>query len=166
MITRLAPLALEGVGTQDVESLASYVCRLAAAHAVGAWQVRKLLMGHVGPGPCWGRVKETRFEALCASTQGAVNLVAALEALTGQSNLSCGTLTKLQHVLSRRCDGLFFPRRRWCPECYRDDEARPFEPLHWRLQFIQRCPTHLTCSLTSVTNATGLSLTSALELQN
>lgn len=146
MKTVLAPLHLHGVGTPEVESLASFFCRLADVHQVSPRQLGKVLCNdsaylHCVNGPELRNVDLYAAMFCSYSAQTAV-LVQRLEKLTGAKNLMCGTLLRLRHVLSANQVGACVRRRRWCPVCYANSDDMCAEPLGWSILVMSRCPIH------------------------
>lgn len=137
----------EGLGTPEVECLASYIHRIAATHGVTLYQ----LLAHLGA--WWGaRVGgATPFTKRCQS--GRLNgyspdvevLVQALEEATGLDVLRSCTLLALRKVCAANSSGATKPSRAWCPICYAEAEALGtpvYDRLIWQIQGIDRCLTH------------------------
>ncbi len=151
--SRLHPLEPIDVGTPTVESLTSYVARLAAAHRV---PTGILLAQEVAPQV--SRYQGNQHQGLSRwffrvffNDTGAWNgmgimanePVHVLEALTGQHQLRFLTLLSWANVLPSR--GLLRTNKAWCPVCYDDWErcGKPiYEPLLWSLQVVTTCPFH------------------------
>lgn len=146
--TRLYRLAPIGVGTATVESLTSYVIRLAAAHSVYPshliyTEIRPLLgkaylglpssLSAIWPSGC----------AINATGPAALAWAQALETLTQRADLRYLTLLPWAEVLPH--GGLVRQRRAWCPICYDtwQQAGQPlYEPLLWRLQSVRVCLSH------------------------
>lgn len=134
-MTQLFPVSLMGVDTPWVESLASYVRRLALAHGVSARQLLLATLGVRAPGQLNG------YSGFAAT------VVERLGVLTGQVNLVHGTLLRLRHVLSVNAINSIAITRRWCPSCIADDldKNEPgYDPLFWSLKAVSLCPKHDT----------------------
>lgn len=132
-MTQLFPVPLLGVGTPWVESLASYVCRLALAHGVSARQLLLVTLGMRAPGQLNG------YSGFAAT------VVEGLGVLTGQVNLVHGTLLRLRHVLSVNAINSIAITRRWCPSCIADDldrNERGYDPLFWSIKAVSLCSKH------------------------
>jgi hypothetical protein len=144
---RLEPI---GVGSPMVESLTSYIMRLAEAHSV---QPSTLLRKEIYPllNRTYlyqdGRLGSTfamdsaRLNGIAKTTTGL--LVQALEQLTLRSDLRFLTMLTFVEVLSQR--NLVRRRRAWCPVCYqewRETGHLIYEPLLWALESVGRCPWH------------------------
>lgn len=137
----------EGLGTPEVECLASYIHRIADTHGVTLYQ----LLAHLGA--WWGaRVGgATPFTKRCQS--GKLNgyspdvevLVQALEEATGLEVLRSCTLLALKKVCAANSSGATKPSRAWCPICYAEAESLGtpvYDRLIWQIQGIDRCITH------------------------
>lgn len=142
MSTVLAPLPLLAVNSAGVESLASYVLRLASTHDVSPFRLSRLLSEY------W-TLRGTRkphvnldYLLLCSYSPSTAHMVEILESLTGQSNLSQGTLLPLAKCLTSNFSGCIATHRRWCPKCYRDSDGFAMEPLAWGMSLITWCPVH------------------------
>lgn len=145
--SRLYPLAPIGVGTPAIESLTSYLTRLAHAHGV---TVAKLAVVEFVP-----LVHKTAKAALnkFARGVGARNLngagdwagltITALGKLTLREEVRFLTLYPWRNVLSRRL--LLRRHLAWCPACYHDwrqAHQTLYIPLLWALEVVQFCPRH------------------------
>ena len=146
--SRLYGLQPIGIGTAEVESLTSYLARLAAAHCV---HPSTLIHQEIEPLLKQRLDFAVRFETPSVSGpdspngkgQKARKYVLALEALTGQSNLYCSTLLLLNGLHANR--GLLNPVRAWCPLCYQQWQAsgQPFyDPLLWMFRDVTVCQHH------------------------
>lgn len=151
--SRLYRLAPAGVGTAEVESLTSYIIRLAAAHAVetGTLFARELV-------PVTGRSylltpeRKPRASALLflkdihalnGASYGAAAFSEALSSLTCHPHLHLLTMLPWKGVLS--LSGLTRRTRAWCPGCYAEQRTRQ-EPvtdaLLWTLSCVTACARH------------------------
>lgn len=155
--SRLYNLEPIGIGTPYVESLTSYVIRLAEQHCI---TTRRLLLKEIAP--LMGRetklsnLRNERNESISkilgvnrdrTATNGtgliATNLVRAMSILTKRTDLHFLTLRPWVKVLSKR--GLLRHERAWCPGCYqewRDTNKSIYEPLLWCINVVQLCPIH------------------------
>jgi hypothetical protein len=155
--SRLYSLEPIGVGTPEVESVSSYLNRLAQAHCVTVSAlITHELLPHIspqgpssasrtpppsrggprGPGNCLAR----QIDGLgrTAATWGA-----GLTALTGRHDLHYLTLLTWRNVLPTR--HVFAPLLRWCPACFdeRVTTGHPlYTPLGWKLKPITACVRH------------------------
>jgi AraC-like DNA-binding protein len=145
--SRLYHLEPIGVGTMYVESLTSYVTRLAQAHAL---PVRELAIHEIAPlldqhyAPEIVRLMFSReSRVLNGIGPWTAKAVFALEKLTGRNELSFLTMWVFSPVLSK--GGLLRSAQAWCPMCYhewRQAGQRVYNPLLWALRAITVCPHH------------------------
>jgi hypothetical protein len=141
---RLYARAPEGAGTPQVESLTSYITRLAAAHC---WPTRTLMEREIGPRLGWTSSLTTLLKngAYCLNGAGhaAAKGVDALEDLTGQSGLVGLTLLPWRAVFAQRA--LIRAQRAWCPQCFdawRQRDTPIYEPLIWAVAAVSACAYH------------------------
>jgi transcriptional regulator with XRE-family HTH domain len=145
-----------GIGTPNVESLTSYLTRLASSHTV---TVGALLEYEVA------RLINKKYSAAnlqsISRLRGAVNsvgsmtrdLVCALEQLTIQQDLHLLTMLSFGDIVSSR--NLFRDVRSWCPHCYQEWHERGdilYEPLLWSLKPVKYCLTHQTALIDKCPN--------------
>ncbi|MRH42087.1 hypothetical protein GH741_05285 [Aquibacillus halophilus] len=144
-----------GIGTEMVESLTSYLSRLAFEHSTTVGQlVNKLII------PAKSKVHlirssefgGNRFYEGAKTINGymdyASNIIYALGKLTSRTDLQELTLVNLKGVIPLR--GLFKQSLTWCPVCikeWRDDKSTVYYPLIWYLKLISVCHKH-SCYLT------------------
>jgi len=151
---RLEPI---GIGTPEVESLSSYLNRLAQAHCVMVTTLitHELLprlgvlappRAHPAPTPPRGGGRGLG-QHLARQINGlgriAATWVEGLEALTGRRDLRFLTLLTWRAVLPTR--HLFAPRLRWCPACFEDQRTTGhprYMPLVWTLNPVTVCVHH------------------------
>jgi hypothetical protein len=149
--SRLYQLAPVGVGTPGVESLSSYIARLAEAHGV---HTRTLVMRELLP--LLGRAHLSKpvdsslssfwwqgTRALNGTRALARDWVQVLERLTLRDDLRFLTWLSWAEVLTP--SGRPRATRAWCPACYAQwQSAGPgvYEPLLWTLQVVEVCPIH------------------------
>jgi TniQ len=148
----LAHLEPMRVGTAAVESLTSYVSRLAAMHAVEAGVLisRELLpriplMKGASAGECPAKIPEYSFDAHALNGSGDRSRlwVALIERLTCIQRLDL--LTALPWARAISCVHLLRRHRAWCSCCYEDGPSSvepPYERLLWAFQLVTVCPTH------------------------
>jgi hypothetical protein len=149
----IEPIAL---GTARVESLTSYIIRLAEAHSltpnklcrheivpvVGRYQNKKVLK-RSGADILSHRGILSLTPVFNGLTTTAREWVRALELLTMRSDLSFLTMLAWKDTLSPK--ELLRPNRVWCPTCYEEERAasRPvYEPLMWCFQAVTACCRH------------------------
>jgi transcriptional regulator with XRE-family HTH domain len=140
-----------GIGTPFVESLTSYVSRLAEAHCVtlSSLVTHELL-------PLYGRsyLPSTTDDhntsafwkdspALNGASPSARDFIRVLEQLTLHDNLRFLTMLPWAEVLS--CRYLVRRTKAWCPFCYQEwlEEGMPiYDPLLWALEIATTCLRH------------------------
>jgi TniQ len=150
--SHLYHVAPVGLGSASVESLTSYVARLAEAHdiSIGTLVTREVLPKvreefrrqeyKIPP------IKSTFLydaHTLNGVVQHSQDWVSVLEQLTGIRGLQYLTMRTWRQVIS----GADLPRRRraWCPLCFekwRSSNQQVYEPLLWGLKEVSVCPTH------------------------
>ena len=143
----LAPL---GLGSPLVESLTSYLSRLAYEHHI---EVGTLVQHSIAPmlGKRYIADNKSRSISSFLRFAGPINgnglmasdWVGALEALTCRADLAQLTLLVGTDTLSQR--DLLQPVRQWCPRCYdarRRQGAIIYEPLLWSINRITVCSEH------------------------
>ena len=147
----LYPVEPVGVGTPDVESLTSYLARLALAHSVSP---RTLLVEAVLPlvgRSDLSKATDNSLSAFWMADSRALNGTGtiarvwsqALATLTGRTDLPHLTLLTWRDVFPTR--GLLRRIRAWCPACYeewRRDGSAIYDPLRWALAVVIGCPRH------------------------
>jgi hypothetical protein len=151
--TGLYPLPPVGVGTGNIESLTSYITRLAQAHDVSTYillarylRLRVLqakLAGSLGTSKKWKRHFLEDAHTLNGMTDRVGDWTFALEESTGIANLQYLTMAVWKGIFSSQ--GLLRNRRAWCAACYHEWQASGqviYEPLLWALADVSICPTH------------------------
>ena len=140
--SRLYSLAPMGIGTGLVESLTSYMMRLAEAHAVSpVTLIRQEIFPNlpVSPKrPTFGGLHSLNGMGSCFS-----RWVSLLEQLTARRDLHQLTLLPWSSALA--CTGALRRHRAWCPRCYQEWRYRDqttYEPLLWMLAPVTMCPIH------------------------
>lgn len=133
-----------GLGTQYVESLTSYIRRLAAEHELST---TKLLTAYVlEPYRLERNQKEPFFHPSSVT-----------EVLNGPSTTTRLVATRLAQLTwvpeALRCtlvdrvagivfQGSFRRYRAWCPACLEADGPRAYDRLLWAFTFVNACPIH------------------------
>ena len=155
--SRLYHLEPIGMGSSAVESLTSYVIRLAEAHSL---PTRVLVSYEIAPHlkhsylsrtiDHLGRVNTQTLTAFWRQTQPINGLtswtedwVQALEYLTNRKDLRFLTMLTWKNVFSPL--GLLRRTQAWCPVCYdewREAKKILYQPLLWALQSIRSCSQH------------------------
>jgi hypothetical protein len=141
------------MGSPLVESLVSYIARLAAAHCVSP---TRLITDEIAPlvGKRYATTMNAgqRFltdwhhvVALCGSGPIAREWTTALERLTGWESLAPLTLIHLNRFVSVPTPRTLRRERAWCPVCFdhwRRNDMTPSTPLIWMIEPVTRCPIH------------------------
>ena len=140
-----------GVGTPDVESLTSYISRLAGAHLL---ELQTLLRHIIAPLIEGSRLRKFDAEAVKRYVVPSPNLingggtlaevwVRALEELTLRRDLR--SLTALPWGASASQRLLLKRGKAWCPSCFehsRQEGGVMYEPLLWSFVDVSVCPSH------------------------
>lgn len=139
-----------GIGSGNVESMTSYLARLAEAHSM---TLGSLISCEIAPILCKKYLTQStlfggsRFyensAALLGMGMSANDIVNIMEILTGRHDLQSLTLLPWGQVLGPR--KLIKHTRAWCPVClsrWKEKEAEIYEPLLWSLQIVQNCLVH------------------------
>jgi AraC-like DNA-binding protein len=142
-----------GLGSAGVESLTSYLARLAAAHniSVGVLLTREVLPKvpeelRRHDDQAVHKIESTFLydaHTLNGVGQRSQDWINVLEQLTGVRGLQYLTMGTWRRVVSGA--GLLRPKRAWCPICLEDSRSsnQPvYEPLIWALNEVSPCPTH------------------------
>ena len=144
--SRLYPLKPIGVGTGLVESLTSYLTRLAHAHGV---TVEELAAIEIAPlANKSAKAARAKFSIASHNLNGmeawtALTLT-ALNRLTLRDDLAFLTMQPWDKVLSRQ--NLLRRQLAWCPACYaqwQQSGQAIYIPLVWTLKPVLLCPQHL-----------------------
>lgn len=149
--SRLYALEPLGVGAPHVESLTSYLARLAEAHSVSPRTLVKqellpLLKRDYLSNPFGNSLDAFWIEAARAlNGTGALakDWAQVLERLTLRSDLQFLTLLPWAAVLTQQ--RLLRLTRAWCPDCFMEWQTagQPvYEPLLWNLNTVSVCPHH------------------------
>jgi len=124
-----------GLGSDQVESLTSYVRRLSAKHVVSPVS---LLRGLVFE-PSGRSIDPAALKgALNGATLATELVVCRLIELTGVPEVRSCTLLAVRDVLGLRRG--FADRRRWCPRCLAESE--PYDRLSWAISVVWSCAVH------------------------
>jgi TniQ len=153
-----------GVGTADIESLTSYIARLAAVHCVS---VTTFIRHILAPRVIWSRrstglpeskaVEQTvlawRNQPNFLQVQSAAEwlaktpdveaLIKSLESLTLNSGLRCLTFCNWYEWFKFDLD--WCEGAPWCPTCYEEwqlSNSPIYQPLRWALDAVEICPHH------------------------
>jgi len=149
--SRLYHLEPIGIDTPGVESLTSYMLRLAEAHCIS---LRDLAISEVLPlltqtGEV-GAPALFSYGALLGNAQAlngmsimATSGVRALEKLTLYKDLQLLTMLPWANVISKY--GIFRTSQAWCPLCYEEwhiNKETIYNPLLWSLKVVRVCLHH------------------------
>ncbi len=155
--SRLSALPPIGIGTPMVESLCSYVVRLADAHAVSVGDLVGRELSPFGEKPLvkFGRFMQqhradshgfhSRANAINGFGEAPRRWIDTIERATFQNGLRFLTLSPFERCFSRQ--GLPRGTRAWCPACYEEQRGRGeavYDPLLWTVALVTACPRHLT----------------------
>ncbi len=149
--SRLYALPPIGVGTPAVESLTSYIARLAEAHCVFCGLLMRKEVIPLFPGYVAGTRRGhnlfpesgERSTLINGSRFPARYVVQALETLTLRTDLHYLTLLPLAKVLPKNT--VLRLTKAWCPSCYEEWRAAGqtiYEPLLWSLREVSVCLRH------------------------
>jgi len=164
--SRLYPLEPIGVGTGEVESLSSYLLRLAAEHCL---PLAALFDEMVGPLVLESRSpSNTRYPGfLLHNAARAINGMGVTAAACVQALESLTLRTDLRWLTTMTWQGIFTakywlrPARAWCPDCFQSwhrEERVIFEPLLWASRVVTVCPMHKRALVTVCPHCRGESL--------
>ena len=159
-----------GIGTAMMESLSSYVSRLAEAHCVTVGDLVGRTLAEV-PNPkgtivtsaarafrAGGHGFRACGYAINGTTERTARWVYALEAISGRHDLSYLTLLSLRFALPQR---IFRRHRAWCPACFehwRSTGQTVYEPLAWAFELVPICSVH-KCPLRNICHCCNRKLT-------
>ncbi|THD05978.1 hypothetical protein B1806_16390 [Metallibacterium scheffleri] len=111
-----------------------------------------LLDSGLQTGDAASSMKETQWPGL---SQRLARRIQAIETLTGQTNLRCGTLWAVSRATNLHGVSQLNLPRRWCPVCYAEQSAASAaEPLVWSMRVLQTCTVH-GCALVDTCGACG-----------
>ncbi|MBP3972479.1 TniQ family protein [Bacillus sp. WL1] len=140
-----------GLGTGFVESLTSYVGRLAYKHNVSPkFIVEDVMSERIGR-------SDTKKRAHCRRYNLSLNgvlyfikwFVQGLEYMTCNKNLTLLTMLTFEPILHSK--GIFKGKRAWCPDCYNEMfniHGEVYDPLIWCFEQVHFCPKHNRLLLT------------------
>ncbi len=142
--SRLYSLEPLGVGTAQVESLTSYLGRLAFAHQVS---VSRLILREIAPVFRRPRTKTSFFGTnncgLLRANDLSKELIWILQRLTGRLELPYLTTLPWAEIMATA--ETMRPHRAWCSGCLEEQRSGGetiYEPLWWSFQSIAICPRH------------------------
>ncbi|SMQ80263.1 TniQ protein [Bacillus sp. OV166] len=140
--TKLFNLEPIGIGTPMVESLESYLARLALHHCITTGDLVKYIICNEMNIESNVLFENTSF--IKKFGEKTDNLISALENLTSRKDLKLLTLSKWESAFVNH-NGTFHEFSRWCPNCYEElklNNNEIYEPLIWSLKCIKICPKH------------------------
>lgn len=136
----------QGINSASIESLTSYIARLAQTHNVFPGTLMKSIIAPL-MNKEYGGANLHRIYSYTSALNGtgimAFDLVQALYTLTLQNDLQLLTMLPWARVIPTR--HLFRSKRAWCPLCYeewRSSNQVLYEPLIWGLEVIKVCAFH------------------------
>lgn len=142
---RLFPLPLEGRGTSDIESLPSYLLRLAHLHAV---PVARLIdsLPHERSVNSANKLLSGSLGSLVRPNSTTRIVVDALARVCSEDSLAlrATTLLPLELAMARSASS-FASHLRWCPLCLMEQMAEsdtPYLKLAWQFLGIKACIHH------------------------
>ncbi len=152
--TFLYGLAPIGIGTPLVESLSSYLARLAAAHMLPVSALLRDVIAIHLPNDNHNLEKQIGPQRIIKKINGmevaTSSFVDVIEKLTGRTNLAALTMMPFSKVISPY--KLMSSESFWCPYCLEEQKAGGapvYFLLLWSLNHLKRCTVH-QCPLTSV----------------
>ncbi|MGM0714148.1 TniQ family protein [Brevibacillus parabrevis] len=140
-----------GIGTPYVESLTSYICRLAEAHSVRTGTlVLEEIIPHIP------KHYSVRNGKVLYNNSGAINscgeeasskgtIIKILQDLCQRKDLSLLTMSNWKNFIS--LNSLHYTNRRWCPFCFEEWQTKQttlYEPLLWKIKCLDLCPIHIS----------------------
>jgi TniQ len=141
-----------GMGTPLVESLTSYITRLAEAHSVFSGPLLYKLVVPLVPdySPAeiqHGLFRESGHRSTLLNGTGLPTryAVSALETLTLRTDLHHLTLLSLAEIFPPTTKGLLRLTKVWCPICYENQRTKGqpiYDPLLWFFQEVVLCSHH------------------------
>lgn len=146
----LEPLVPIGAQTDRVESLTSYITRLAAGNLVSVSKlIYKLVLPQIPIKNTNSQISNVGWSdshLVNGMGQTASDWVFALNVLTGRTDLAQLTFLPWVDTLPTKIS-LVCRHRRWCPECL-DEMLESGTAIHerliWTVNSLQLCPWHLT----------------------
>lgn len=144
-----------GIGTPYVESLSSYICRLAEAHNTSvSCLMKKKMFPELKSCPSILEGRKGRvFDGFQVNGLGITTLdfVNTLEKLTFRTDIHNLTLLNFTALFPNNARKLIVRKKRWCPSCFRESYELGkilYEPLLWQLEDYRKCNKH-NCILQS-----------------
>lgn len=140
----LFPIPLLGKDTSEIESLPSYITRLAYHHRVSIGDIFRLVFSEVNSDE---KERGAHFspESIMQPNNTTLSLVNTLSLMTNQP-LEQSALVWMYKALGRSSLEIV-KGYRWCPECFSEMNKMGLEPFmksKWHLSAIKHCPIHRT----------------------
>lgn len=148
--TLLFGLRPVGANTLFVESLLSWLIRVAREHAVSPRDLVRELVGQHAPKAemlCYASFFRRHAATVNGLGRYAELFVESLSALSGATGLENHTLRPWRFVIAGQGSPVLEPVPRWCPQCLADmvgDGIEPYRMLLWSLRAVEVCPFHKT----------------------
>ena len=138
-----------GLGMCQVESLTGYAARMSARIAAPTLA----FVGRAFQDAQGGDALPLRSAVVAAARRLNVGdcgsrVAVAMGRLTGQPDLDRLSHFAFLDLFGVGDRGVIAPHRRWCPKCWIDDRAEPYERKVWWLAFVDMCHLH-ACLLES-----------------
>lgn len=138
------------MGTSEIESFPSYICRLGQLHGLTISTFLKMIRTWWARNPGGQPLpKNPLYQRgggiFCGVGVGVHRYVEALKVATGASFLERTTFISLTQAISPQCIGLSGTSRAWCPACFLEHKASGsiyYDRLLWCLAAVKRCPIH------------------------
>lgn len=132
-----------GVGTESVESLPSYLCRLAVVHCVSTTDLLHRISETCG----WAAPAKNFWKDTNLSGMGDVaeRYSSAMSKMTSVERLHLLTLRPWRNVIAPNSQ--VPANARWCAACFKDDlveEETPYFRLAWDVGDVDVCSSHFT----------------------
>ncbi len=143
-MSKLFPIPLQGSDSSEVESLPSYIARIAYQHGISIGDIIRFAYAHNDSDYRRSTTVYVEPEEILQANRTTAYLSSSLEKCTGQS-LEQATLMWLTNVFGRSSNDIV-KGFRWCPECLSEMESLGIEPyfkLKWHLTCVRYCPLHL-----------------------
>jgi hypothetical protein len=150
VITRLLPISVGGYGTAEIESLPSYVHRLAYHHGIYVGELLRFVVRQLERDKNYVSTvaklpSYIHPEDILRKNKLADSLVAMLEYITRQG--LCGTTVSIFNDPLTISRNELYKGFRWCPECISEMikiKEDPYFKLIWQFRAIIACPVHRT----------------------
>lgn len=152
---RLTKLKPEGLGTYQVESLSSYLTRLASAHWVSPTKLYRALSEEVYKGEAKTLSALSRIDGYSKLSRHVATTLNALSAI--EVDFHDLTLNAWSAVFANHGCGLLRDHLAWCCDCYKEDDVREsplYNRLLWCIRGVSLCPAH-NCRLVHSCGACG-----------